>query len=95
MTGFLEFLRAVNVLLSLLAVVMLYVRLVDTWARLSRGLRTARGGLVLLALAAAIGSGLKYVNHTRTDWSIVLVTVACLLIDVGMLISRRDPNNHI
>lgn len=95
MTGVLEVLRGLNVALSIIAVTLLYVRLVDTWARLSRGLRMARWGLVLLAGAAAFGSAIKYINHTPTDWSIVLVTVSCLLIDVGMLISRRDPNNHI
>lgn len=93
--GFLSFLRAVNVALSLVAVAMLYVRLVDTWAHLSRGIKIARAGIVLFAVAAAVGSGVKYVLHTPTDWSIFLVTAACLLVDVGMWLSRHDPNKHI
>lgn len=88
LSDLLDWLRAVNVPLSLLAFLALGIRVNDRWFELERGEKITRTGLLLALLVGALGAAIKYVLHVPADPSIAVWSVACLLIIGGLWHSR-------
>lgn len=95
MTDATEILRIVNVTLAVIAAVGFFVRVNDVWARVSRGGRVLRVGMLALIATAAYASAENYAQHTPPGIRVPMVTVSCVLVLVGLWISRhdRDPLN--
>lgn len=89
MTDLLEILRALNVPLAIFAAAGLVVRLNDDWRHLSRGRRTLYSGGVLFPIVAAYGSAEAYVQSAPVGLRAPLITVACVVVHVGLWRTQR------
>lgn len=85
-----EWLRVVNVTLSIMAAGAFFVRINEVWSTQTRGGRALRLGLFVLLLTVAFASGESYVQNAPAGWRTPLVTLSCLLVLRGLWMTRRD-----
>lgn len=89
--------RFLNVPVSLLTAVMLAVRVNDIWHQLSLGRRFTFGGSAGAFLLYAYGSAESYAQDAPAGERVPLITVVCLLVLVGLWLSRHErtvPGPH-
>lgn len=83
--------RFVNVGLISLTAFFLFVRFNDLWGSVNLGGKLIFNGIVLTFLIGGYGSAEAYWQHAATGIRSPLLSLSCLLILVGLWISRRDP----
>lgn len=91
MSEVVDLFRAANVALALATAVLLWVRINDDWHHLSKGFRVVVTGQVLFPLVACYGSAEAYLQDAVTGIRPLFVTAACLVILVGLWLTRDEP----
>ena len=77
-------LRAINCPLFAIALLLLVVRLADSWDAFSLGWRIAWHGFAILLVGSSIGSAIKYLNRAPVDISTALFTAGAVLVLLGL-----------
>ena len=90
-----EALRAVNVVLALVAAVAYALRVNNVWELQSAGRKWLRLGLIALLFATAYSSAESLAQQTDVGLRSVFITVACTTVLVGLWRTRKDPRRSI
>ena len=94
MTDALETLRAINVALTFFAAAGLGMRLNDDWRYLTRARRVIYTGGVMFPTVGAYGSAEAFLQGAPVGYRTPMVTAACLVVLVGLVMHHFRPSDR-